>query len=140
MSLTLAPYAEKIVSDYLRAVDDLEALGCRVVGKTPDSTSEPWIRVTQLDDRAIGGIRADTHHEFYFQFDCYAGKDGGQPEANLLGRTTRAALVDAPNHNHTGASISGVDIRSHARIPDLDVAEPARERMILTATIYMRTA
>lgn len=140
MSLTLAPYAEKIISDYLRGVDDLETLGCRVVGKTPDSTSEPWVRVTQLDDRAIGGIRADSHHEFYFQFDCYAGVDGGQPEANLLGRTVRAALVDAPNYSHTAARISGVDIRSHARIPDLAVDEPARERMILTASIWIRTA
>jgi len=136
----LAPYAEKVISDYLREDPGVAALvDRRVVGKTPASTDNPWVRVTELDDRAVGGSRSDHLHEFYFQFDCYAGKDGGQPEANLLKRTVRKALVEMSEADHEGAVVSGVDIRGSARLPDDDVDEPARERFVLTANVWMHS-
>lgn len=136
MTLTLVPDAEKIVSGYLRTHTSITALGARIVGKTPSSTDEPWVRVTQLDDRALGAHRADSHHEFYLQFDCYAGQSGGQPEASTLSRTVRAALAEIQGAT-LDAVVAGVDFRSHARIPDTDVDEPARERFVLTALVYM---
>lgn len=138
MSITLAPDAEKIISGYLRTAPAMTALSARVVGKTPATTTDPWVRVTQLDDRAVGGHRSDHFHEFYLQFDCYAGHDGGQPEASTLARTVRALLVDAPAAS-LDAVVNGVDIRSQARIPDSDVDEPARERFVITALVWMHS-
>lgn len=128
------PYFEKVVSDYLREDAALAALGVRVVGKTPSSTTEPWIRVTQLDARS--DHRSDHLVEFYAQFDCYAGAVGGQPEANDLARATREALVAMPG-THDGSVVSGVEIRGHARIPDLEVDEPQRERFVISAVVWM---
>jgi hypothetical protein len=129
------PYAEKIIADHLR-----DAVDTRVVGRTPSSTDDAWIRLTQLDARAVGGSRADHLIEFLIQLDCYAGKTGGQPEANLLARTTREALVEMPELPHEDAVVAGVDIRGHARIPDLELDDPARERFILTAVVWMHPA
>lgn len=136
----LVPYAEKIVSDYLRADEDLEAIvGRRVVGKTPSSTDEPWVRYTQLDGTAVGGSRSDHLIEFYFQFDAYAGAEGGQPEANALARALRAALVAMPDAGVDDATVTGVDVKGMSRLPDVDVDEPARERFVLTATVWMHS-
>jgi hypothetical protein len=129
----LIPYAEKLVSDHLRSYPGVEDLEARVRGTTPDTLDEPWVRVTMLDasqtdvpDHLVG---------FYFQFDCYAGKEGGQPEASLLARTVREALTNLEG-TFTDGTVSGVRINGQARIPDPDADEPARERVILTATVY----
>lgn len=124
--------AEKLVSKHLRELPALVDLGVRVVGKTPGDTTEPWIRVTQLD--ATQQDRADRLVPFYLQFDCYAGKTGGQPEATLIGRTVREALTEIPN-SHSDGTVSGAQINGAARIPDTAL-EGARERVIVTATVY----
>lgn len=132
----MIPYVEKIASDYLRDHPDVEALGARVVGKTPSSTSEPWVRVTQLDAANEPTSRPEHLIDYLIQFDCYAGSDGGQPEANLLTRTVRAALHDMPDADHDDAVVTDVRFTSMARIPDVEF-EPARERFVLDATVYM---
>jgi hypothetical protein len=131
VTLTLVPYAEKLISDHLREHPDLVALGARVVGKTPGDTDAAWVRVTQLGGQ--GGF-PDHLVEFYFQFDCYAGTAGGQPEANLLARTVRAVLGEIAGV-HAEGTVSGVTINGAARVLDTDF-EKARERFILTATIW----
>lgn len=128
----LSPYIEKIVSDFLRSHDTIEALGARVVGKTPESTDTPWVRVTQL-----GGLDEDVAGHFVsylIQLDCYAGADGGQPEANLLQRTVRAALTEIAGV-HGDAVVSGARVVNAARVPDDDFEE-ARERFILTVETW----
>lgn len=132
----MSPDVEKIISGYLREAPEVQALNARIVGKTPSATAEPWVRVTQLDDRSVGGHRSEHLHEFYVQFDCYAGADGGQPEASLLARTVRGLLVGAPSAD-LDVTVTGVDIRSHARIPDVGVDEPARERFVITALAWI---
>lgn len=140
MSLTLAPDAEKALTGYLSGQADVAPMVAGIYGKTPKSTDGAWVRVTQLDDRTVGGSRSERLHEFYVQFDCYASKAGRngsqQAEAVLLGRTIRAALVDMPNRSGLGMTVTGVDIRSHSRTPDATVDEPARERVIITALIW----
>lgn len=133
----MSPDAEKIISGYLRTHADMQALEARVVGKTPQSTELPWVRVTQLDDRS--SHRSDHLHEFYLQFDCYAGADGGQPEASQLGRTVRE-LILAAHEASLDAVVTGSEIRSHARIPDPDLDEPARERFVITALVWMHVS
>lgn len=133
----MIPDGEKVAGKYLREHDSIEALSARVVGKTPESTATPWIRLTELDAPSVGRHRSDRLIEFYFQLDCYAGKDGGQPEAKLLMRTARAVLGEMPAATHDGVRVTGVDIRGSRRLPDGDF-EPARERVILTALVWMR--
>lgn len=135
--MPLPPYAEKVLSDYLRAHADIAALDARVVGKTPSNTQTPWIRLTQLDAPLH---RVGRHGEFFCQLDCYAGKDGGQPEANLLARTAAAAIVelDQSNYQADGTVISGASASIGPRIPDEDFEE-ARERFVVTARVWMHT-
>lgn len=127
----MIPNGEKVVADHVR-----DATGYRVVSKTPDTIVDPWIRYTQLDARQIR--RPDHLVEFYIQFDCYAGKDGGQPEATAIGRELRAALQELPGTSDDEVVVSEVRINGDARIPDLDF-EGARERKVLTALIYMHS-
>lgn len=125
--------AEKLVSNYLREHVRITPLGARVVGKTPDSTIAPWIRVTQIN-APQGGV-PDHHVAFTLQLDCYAGKTGGQPEANSLAIAARAALQDAHLSTHALGIVSGCAISSDMRLPDTDF-EPARDRRVITATVW----
>lgn len=133
----MIPYAEKIVADHIRDAPEVAALETRVVGTTPSSTDKPWVRYTQLDARAVDGARHEHLVEFYFQFDCYAGGQGGQPEANLLTRRVREAVVAMPEATHDDAVVTGAEIRSSARFPDGDF-KPSRERFVMTAVVWIR--
>lgn len=124
------PDGERIVSDYLRST-----LGARVVGQPPSNTATPWLKVVQLDARQAPYDPVDHLVEFYFQVDCYAGKDGGQPEAKALGDDVRDALVGLRGVQN-GAVVTAARIAGHARIPDATF-EPARERMIVSARVWI---
>lgn len=129
----MIPDAETLLHDYLTSDSDVAAIvGDRVVGKTPSSTTDPWVRVTELD----GGDGGHPDHliPFLIQLDCYAGSDGGQAEAKLLYRTVRFALKQMHRLSHSGAVVSDVVINSAPRIPDADF-EPARERVAMTVTL-----
>lgn len=118
---------EKLVAGYLR--DD----GLRVVGKTPDSTATAWVRLTQLDARDLSEPK-DHLVSYLLQLDCYAGKTGGQPEANTLGLAVRAALRDLPEAVLDDAVVAEARIVGHARIPDTEFT-PARERVVVTVDV-----
>lgn len=138
--LTLIPDAEKLVSDFLRDDVDVAAIvGRRVVGKTPSSIAEPWVLLRQLGGPSDATSSTDHLVAFYLQLDCYAGAAGGQPEANLLGRTIRAALKTMTGEILDGAVVGRVRINGDSRIPDV-AFEPARERRVVTTTIHMHAA
>lgn len=127
---------EKIVTAYLRDDNAVAALvERRIVAKTPDSLAEPWVRLTLLADPQDFRSQHDHLREFYLQLDCYAGATGGQPEALSLYEAVRAAILAIHTGDHTGATISAGRINGGARIPDTDL-EPARERFVVTATVY----
>jgi hypothetical protein len=134
----LIPDGEKLVSGYLRTHDAIEALGARVAGTTPSSLSNPWLKVTQLDAVDAPNTPFEYLTDHLFQIDCYASnvKDGGQAEANLLARTTRAALKDLEAEMVDDIQVTQVRFVGMARIPDTDF-EPARERVILSAEVRM---
>lgn len=144
MTLTLNPDAEKLVSGWLRGHPDVAAIvGRRVVSKTPSEIAQPWVRMTLLDesDDAVSGV--EHLLTFMLQFDCYAGYQApddaghGLPEASLLRRTVRAALKEMQGVVLDGqAVVTAVRFIGAARVPDPDF-EPARERMILTAQVWM---
>jgi hypothetical protein len=132
------PDAEAVATAYLSGRPEIQALGARVVGETPRSTADPWVRITQLDPRSADGGITDHLIACLIQFDCYAGdlQDGAHAEASLLTRTVRQALVEMNRATHSGAVVTGADIGSCPRLPDENF-EPARERYSLTATLYM---
>lgn len=133
------PSGQKIVSDYLRAHETIAALSARVVSKTPDEENrdEPWVRVTQLDapDRTEP-VRRLT--EFYFQLDCYAGDEGGMPEADRLARAVCDALNELNGANYTdqGAVITGSRANPGRGGRDEDLTPP-REFFLATALVWM---
>jgi hypothetical protein len=124
---------EAVIGDHLRSA--LSVLAVPVVGRTPNDTDEPWVRVTLLDAPSEGS-EADHLVGAYVQLDCFAGRDGGQEEASLIARTVREALRTIAAASHSGATVNGSVIDGYARIPDTEF-EPARERFTVTATVYL---
>ena len=120
---------ERVASRWLRD----QASELRVVGRPPAQTDTPWVEVIQLD---ATDQTPPTEHlvGFLMQFSVYAGRAGGQPEANQVGRQVRAII-----HNMTGVHddvvVTGVEIVGDARIAD-STFEPSRERRILSAMVW----
>lgn len=132
MTLTTVPDVERLVSDYLRTHADITALNTRIVGKSPESKTTSWVRVTELDSPQVN--QPDHLVESLMQFDCYAGATGGQPEANTLARTVRAVLGTLPG-THSGGVVSGVRVLGGPRQLDTDL-EPARDMKIVEALVW----
>lgn len=131
MPTALVPNVEKVVADYLR-----ETIDARVVARTPDNQADSWVRLTMLDASAAS---QDHLIAFLVQLDCYAGRDGGQPEAMTLARDARASLRDMRDADPSDTGevvVSEVRFVGMARIPDQEFT-PDRERVILTARIWM---
>lgn len=137
----MIPDGELIVGAFLRTHADVVALDTRIVGETPAKTADGWVKLVQLGAPSDPSSTVEHLIAFTFQLDCYAsepGIDGSQQkEAALLGRTIRAVLMVMPSATHSGATVSRVRINGDARVPDPSVAEPARERRILTITVWM---
>ncbi len=106
-----------------------------MVGKTPGSQVEPWVQVTWLSATNAAMLPVDHLTTSLVQLDCYAGKEGGQPEAKLLARTVRAALDVMPDSDFEDIEVTAVRFVGFLRAPDIEGYEPARERVILTAEV-----
>jgi hypothetical protein len=131
------PNAPRLIADYLRANGF-----ARVRSKAPADTdrSSAWIQLRVLDgtdqtedaDHLIG---------FLVQLDCYAGASGGQPEAWNNARTVRRLLKLMPEAEVDGAVVTAARLVNMAEVIDTDPSfEPARDRVILTARVYMHNA
>ena len=123
---------ERIVNDYLRGHPDVDA---RVRSNPPETTVDAWVQTRLLAAEEAGNAPVEHLVAYLLQLDCYAGRDGGQPEANDLARAVRAALTEMSGV-HGGAVVGGARIAGHIRLPDDDGFEPARDREILTARIH----
>jgi hypothetical protein len=129
--------AEAIVGAYLREDPSVKGLEARVLGRTPDTTDKPWVRLTLIDPKNVTGTRSVEHLvAYYLQLDCYAGRDGGQGEAFSLAKAVREALIALPTKSLSDAVATDVVPLSMPRIPDEDLS-PSRERYILDIEIYM---
>ncbi len=120
---------EKVVADHLR-----DAVGARVVARTPDSTAASWVRLTMLD---AGQTQSRPDHLIpcLFQCDCYAGREGGQPEAMALSWSIRGALLGLVDVE-LDVVVTETRIIGHSRVPDRDFT-PDRERVQVTARVWM---
>lgn len=134
----MTPDVEQLVGDWLRASLGIMAIvGTRVVGRTPQDTTEPWVRVSLLDDRPAGNSRGLHLINALVQIDCYAGateRGYAQEDAFDLARLVRGRLNDMPG-THGADVVTTVREPGIARMPDTDLA-PARERYVVTATVY----
>lgn len=142
MSLPVILDAEALVGGWLREHDDIVALDARVAGRTPDSLTRPWVRVTQLDAPSLQNIEHAV--DYTLQLDCYAGSEAmsdfrGQAEASLLARTTRAVLKALEGTVADGAVIGRVRVNIGPRNPD-ESFEPARESYPVLAELMMHPA
>lgn len=144
MPEVLIPDAEALVGAWLRENDSLIALETRVAGRTPNTTTKPWIRVTQINAVPIARAKGEHHIDYTIQLDCYAGGDAmaaftGQAEASLVRRTARAVLKGMQFTVVDDIVVGRVRFPTDLRNPDT-VMEPARERYILIAEILMHPA
>lgn len=130
----MIPDIEALTRTYLDARPEISGMSARVTGETPRSTAQPWVRITQLDPKAVTPNAEERLVNFMVQLDCYAG-EGGQAEASLLTRRVRQALTEMRLTTHSGAVVSDVQFGSCPRLPDTDF-EPTRQRYVLTAMIY----
>lgn len=129
----MIPDIEKVLTTYLRP--KVSPLGATVRGRTPSNSAKGWVRLTVLD---APGSYPDHLVDALVQLDCYASKEGGQEDASILARTVRQALIDLPNNEHADAVVTGCAIVGYLRNPDT-FFEPARDRYILTATVWMHS-
>lgn len=142
MTLQTIPDAEALIGAHLRDHPDLEALNARVAGHAPaDGATSPWIRLTLLDAQNDAQSIPEHLIDYMLQLDCYASAGAmrdhvGQAEANRVALAARAVLHSMPQEFTGDAVITSARFVSMARIPD-EGYEPARERVILTATIFL---
>jgi hypothetical protein len=129
------PDAEAIVGRYLREDPNILALDARVVGRTPRSTTGPWIRLTQLDARAISGTEADHLIDFYLQLDGFAGTEGDQELASRLVRSARSSLRGMRGEVED-VVVTDVRFGVFSHVPDRSFT-PEVERYVLDAFVYI---
>jgi hypothetical protein len=133
----LIPDGKRIVADYLREDARVASFTSSVRTTSPSDTSHAWVKITQIS--ALQAPEDPTDHliEFVLQFDCYAGKMGGPPEAADLSYAVRDALV-ALRGSQNGAVVTAARILEHSDLPD-ETFEPERERMIVTSSVFMHS-
>lgn len=133
----LTPDVEVLIGQVLRAAAPVRALvGDRVGGRTPATTADAWVRITQIDDQPLQSSRALHLVTVFLQLDCYGGDDiaHAQSEASTLARTVRDVLNELPGPVAGGAVVSAVKFGGTHRIPDPDFT-PQRERFIVNAEV-----
>lgn len=124
------PNGSKVLADYLRAQEGLP----RIVNKTPEDQTDPWVRISKL-----GGTSetepVDHLIRFMFQVDCFSGKSGLRSEAAQIGIDVRSAIKNMP-----GLTVDAVTTGSECT-NDADASDsafvPAREYQTQTYNIWM---
>lgn len=124
------PNGSKVLANYLRSVDGTP----RVVNKTPEDLTDPWVRLSML------GSPSETEPvdhliRFMFQVDVFAGQDGGRPEANDLAALVRDAIKAIPGQTEEAVS-SGSECINDSDATDSSLS-PAREYRTQTWYVWM---
>lgn len=129
--------AKALIGDYLRNHSGLVGLQAWVSVKRPSRLDSAWVKLSEL---ASGDRSADTDHlvSHLLQFDCYSAKgEGGAVEANLVGRTVRAALREITPDDVPGWTPSVIMVNGPRDLgPDTNF-EPARDRTMVEAEILL---
>lgn len=125
MVLRLLPDVEALCVDYLKAHASIVALTTgRVSPELPARPAFPYLTVSLVAGTEVIGDHLD---ESLIQLAAWAND---KTAANLLIRTARAALLEAPESSHARGVITGVrTLVTPHWFPD-DVATPARPRYL----------
>lgn len=139
MTLATLPNIEAVIGTALRTHPDIVGLGANVAGRTPATTTAPWIRVTLMAATDSTDSRIEHLVQYILQLECFAGKVAtdsftGQSEAWQLKSASRAVLKAIEGTITGGIVITEVTFPGDSRIPDTTM-EPARERYILLAAV-----
>lgn len=130
--------AKELLGDYLRNHADIVALDAWVSVKPPANLATPWVKLSEigLGDRSAAPDHLMSH---FLQFDCYArrGRDGGAVEANLLGRTVRAAIRELAPADVPGWTPSVITLNGPRDLGVDTNFEPARDRTMVEAEILL---
>lgn len=127
----MIPDAEAVVNTYLA-----EALGIDIGTSTPTDLSEPWVRTTLIVGSKEPKSTPAHLIPFHLQFDCFAGEGRNRrAEASDLARELWAALEVVPA-TRGETTINGASLIGIKPMPDTSI-EPARERFIVEATVWM---
>lgn len=130
----MLPDLDPILVAYLRADATVAAVTDRIGTRTPPNLTEPWVRITLLDDRDDPRSSAQHLTSSLVQLDCFAGSAGDRLGASRLARAVRAALHALPGI-HGAAVITGAKT-SMSRQPD-ETFTPAMERYIVSADLSL---
>lgn len=135
MSLLLLPDVEALVSQFLRAQDEItDLVDERVYTVIPKNAAFPLL----LAHRPPGGL-AVTSRPLYLdaalvQLDAYGGSKG---QARNLIETARAVLAARLEGVHESGVVTGVQFGSMGYLPDPDFT-PARPRYVADLTVWVR--
>jgi hypothetical protein len=119
------------VRTFLLSVPAVTAITDRVATKIPEVYTFPLVRLTIIGSNVAVERRLERVH---MQFDCYGTTD---PEAALLARTVRAALVESGGYTTASAVLCGADGTAVLPLPD-ESFTPVANRWIATGNVYIR--
>lgn len=119
----------KLTADYLRSLDGVP----RVVNETPRNQATGWVRLTQLN--APSETNPEHLYRFMLQLDCYAGKDGGFPEAKALAATVREGMQLMRHEHFDSAVVTETKCIGDFHSQDTDF-NPDRWRVALTFYVW----
>lgn len=133
MTVTLLPDVEALVSQFLRAQDEItDIVGDRVYTAIPKSPQFPLLRLQR-----VGGFPV-TQQPLHLdaptlQFDAYGGS---KADAQELAATARSVLALRLEGVHDLGVVTGVRFGSMSWLPDPDYT-PAKPRYVLDATVLL---
>lgn len=119
------------VRSFLLSVTAVTDITERVSSRIPKAYTFPLVRLAVIGSNAVAERRLERVH---MQFDCYADTD---PEAALLARTVRAALVESGGYITATAVLAGADGTAVLPLPD-ESFTPVANRWIATGNVYIR--
>lgn len=122
--MELVPDIEKAIAKYLR-----DTTSARVVAHPPgdEDRDTSWVMYTLISSPREARSSVDRVIHFRVQFDCYAGAEGGLPEARGLMAEVRGAMCDMPLEDHEEVVVTYVRPQGGQRLMDTAM-EPARDR------------
>lgn len=112
---------------YLREQSEVtEIVDDRIADTHPDDTSQPWLKLTLIDEPVDTYTPPPHCFTAQIQVDCYGGEDSYQDPAqvSLLSRITRGVLARMDETDHEDAIVSRVTFGGRGYVPDTELGSP----------------
>lgn len=129
--------AEAVLVSLLAEFDEItDVVGDRIATESPEDLTQPWIRVSVLDERSQLPEAADVMVAVPIQIDCFSGQGAATTVASNLSLALRGKLdaLNGANYAVDNVLVTNVNV-GRRRIPDGDMRIP---RYAVTGTITLR--